>query len=424
MLLRDALAVEKETSSGLYLDTLTGARAVAVMWVFVLHIWKFAGEGALPVTTPFGVWFDLQHFVAQGEWGVRLFFALSGFLLSLPYLTRESKKKTFWNNTATFYERRALRILPGYYAILLVLLITGVLGLTTLPSASLMFGHTAFINFWWMEPALLGVFWTLPVEITFYLLFPWLVKLLKPRSWWVLLIGCILAAFISRFLMRHYALNGHEWVWGFGSSFAAQMEFFIFGMLAALCFVRIKPSPRTGDLCMIFGALLMALMVWATGPRVMDLIHWYGSIHYAFYVPSALAIAVFVFGAAAGGPLARALLANRVMMFIGTISFSLYLWHTFFMLLITFDPRHFGEPSTWRSVAIASLFVLPPTLMAAYASYRWVELPFLKIRHHAQGTHAGWFSRHPMLTLALAAATLVFLTGIANLTVHLALPLK
>ena len=130
MLLRDALAVEKETSSGLYLDTLTGARAVAVMWVFVLHIWKFAGEGALPVTTPFGVWFDLQHFVAQGEWGVRLFFALSGFLLSLPYLTRESKKKTFWNNTATFYERRALRILPGYYAILLVLLITGVLGLT------------------------------------------------------------------------------------------------------------------------------------------------------------------------------------------------------------------------------------------------------------------------------------------------------
>ena len=64
------------------------------------------------------------------------------------------------------------------------------------------------------------------------------------------------------------------------------------------------------------------------------------------------------------------------------------------------------------------------TLMAAYASYRWVELPFLKIRHHAQGTHAGWFSRHPMLTLALAAATLVFLTGIANLTVHLALPLK
>lgn len=62
----------------------------------------------------------LASFWVFGNTGVQLFFVLSGFLLFLPY-ARAMLFQERWPKTRTFYMRRALRILPGYYFSLLLL---------------------------------------------------------------------------------------------------------------------------------------------------------------------------------------------------------------------------------------------------------------------------------------------------------------
>ena len=176
MFLKKSLEIEQKTTSGVFLQTLTGVRAVAVLWTLLLHMWGITRGGALYIPLPFEGQIGIRTLAESGEWGVRIFFVLSGFLLSLPYL-KQNDARAFLQRTKTFYERRAVRILPAYYVLLLVLLYLTLFGYSKLPSTSYMFGHVLFINSWWYEPPLRGVFWSLSVEVCFYLVLPFLITL-------------------------------------------------------------------------------------------------------------------------------------------------------------------------------------------------------------------------------------------------------
>jgi peptidoglycan/LPS O-acetylase OafA/YrhL len=414
MFLKKSLEIEQKTTSGVYLQTLTGVRAVAVLWTLLLHMWGITLGGALYIPLPFEAQIGIRTLAESGEWGVRIFFVLSGFLLSLPYL-KQNDARTFWQRTKTFYERRAVRILPAYYALLLVLLYLTLFGYSKLPSTSYMLGHVLFINSWWYEPPLRGVFWSLSVEVCFYLVLPFLITALRPGRWPYLFIGAFMVAFLFRVVLRHYAIAGNPQLWELSFSFMGQMEYFIAGMMAAYFFARRQPEGRVGDRFMFVGLLMISIELQLFFRHPERLMAWFQPIHYAFTPLVALAIALFIYGAAAGGRFARALLGNKVMVFIGTISFSLYLWHTVFMDAFAHAGLLDGL-MPWNRFAIASLYLLPPILITSMASYWLVEMPFLRIRHQSDEPNSGsWISRHPVQALALAGLVLVLLTAIANL---------
>jgi peptidoglycan/LPS O-acetylase OafA/YrhL len=422
MFLKQSLEVERKTSSGMYLDTLTGVRAVAVLWTLILHMWGITHGGDLLIPNPFGRDLNMRLFAQSGEWGVRIFFVLSGFLLSLPYL-RQTTTIPLWQKALNFYERRALRILPAYYALLLVMLYLCLFGYDKLPSPSYMLGHVLFINHWWMEAPIRGIFWTLPVEVSFYLVLPVLILALNPRHWLLLLLGTVTLVFCFKVAIRYYAQAGHPDLWPLGISFLAQMEYFVAGMLAAHFFVQRRPSGKNGDRWMLLAVILVVLQLQLFGRHVERVLAWYPHSHYTFSFFSAVTLAMFTYGAAAAGPAARMLLGNRGMVFIGTISFSLYLWHTVFMDAFDHARLLQGIPTDIK-FSVACLYMLPPIFIASMASYWFIELPFLRIRHDTGQQSGNWITRRPVAALALAGVMLVVLTWIANLAFAVNHPVK
>jgi len=143
-----------------HIPSLDGVRAFSFLLVFVAH----AGLGN---TVP-------------GGFGVTIFFFLSGFLITT--LLRGEFEKNSAINFPHFWLRRALRILPPFYLVLVLAVVT-----TRLVDPSLELSRGALIaqslqytNYWIIfhgyenQPLGTGVYWSLAVEEHFYLVFPWL----------------------------------------------------------------------------------------------------------------------------------------------------------------------------------------------------------------------------------------------------------
>ncbi|MGH2482307.1 MAG: acyltransferase family protein, partial [Ktedonobacteraceae bacterium] len=148
---------------------LDGLRAFAALGVVTLHTTYLIGHALFNEYT----YSWLASFWVFGNTGVQLFFVLSGFLLFLPY-GRALLFQEKWPGTRTFYKRRALRILPGYYFSLFMLLI--------------FVQHSYFLPTHWPQLFLFFTFfmdssratfqqinvpyWSLGVEVQFYLFLP------------------------------------------------------------------------------------------------------------------------------------------------------------------------------------------------------------------------------------------------------------
>jgi peptidoglycan/LPS O-acetylase OafA/YrhL len=182
------LSVSSETemprrfSSKLHIAELDGIRAIAIWLVLFDHIvdgWPTPPEALAVIPAPI-------RFIALHGWlGVDLFFVLSGFLITGILLDARDSPKYFRN----FYARRILRILPLYYLVILVMYVAYqsgqsyfLISLVFLANLAPLFG----VN----SPHGPDVFWSLSVEEHFYLLWPWLVRLLSRRqlTWAALLL--------------------------------------------------------------------------------------------------------------------------------------------------------------------------------------------------------------------------------------------
>ncbi len=185
------------------LDTIRG---VAILMVVVFHgfgpiFWSMQGRP---------VW-QRAIFVAsrQGWAGVNLFFVLSGFLITGILLDSVGKPRYY----ARFYSRRALRILPVYYLMLLVILVWNY-SIGTPPVATLVFVGLSFIYLSNMVP-LFGVInlypllWSLSVEEHFYLLWPTVIHRLSRRG--IAMVALSICVMVPA--LRMYALNAWTEPW-------------------------------------------------------------------------------------------------------------------------------------------------------------------------------------------------------------------
>jgi peptidoglycan/LPS O-acetylase OafA/YrhL len=172
-----------------YLPQLDGLRAFAVFAVMLHHFLPL--NRVLP-----------EDFVTLGSLGVRLFFVLSGFLITgilLRCRQRASDGETKPSQQLRrFYVRRFLRIFPVYYVTL------GIVALLNLPTVrESFFWHVAYLSnflfsFLGRFEGPLSHFWSLAVEEQFYLLWPWLI-VFAPRRF---LHGIILMTVISAPVFR------------------------------------------------------------------------------------------------------------------------------------------------------------------------------------------------------------------------------
>jgi peptidoglycan/LPS O-acetylase OafA/YrhL len=162
---------------------LDSVRALAALWVFAYHVWQFGGSPLLLVSFA-GLSFDLFAPIHHGPAGVDVFMVLSGFCLFWP-LTKDQSVFD-WKEYAL---KRARRILPAYYgamayAILTPILLVCIVRLAgwqanpqPIPSlrqilTHLFLIHTLFRDTW---DGITGAFWSMGLEMQFYVAFPFLV---------------------------------------------------------------------------------------------------------------------------------------------------------------------------------------------------------------------------------------------------------
>jgi peptidoglycan/LPS O-acetylase OafA/YrhL len=369
-----------------YRADIDGLRAVAVLSVLLYHVDSGLFSG--------------------GYVGVDVFFVISGYLIT-TIIVREIRDGRF--SIVRFYERRARRILPALAAVVLAVLAVGALLLTparlrdlgsSTVAAALFCSNVLFYlrSGYFDSPAeakpLLHT-WSLAVEEQYYIFFPLLLLLIArfgSRRFLPWLAGLAALSFLACAVVTRidaaaafYLIPTRAW------------ELFVGSVLSLQAF----PAPtgrRTRDAVAALGA---ALIVWAV----------------CLYTPQTpfpgVAAALPTLGAAlvihagGGGPsTVSRLLSLKPVVFVGLISYSLYLWH--WPVIVYARLYLVRAPDAVQAAAMAAA-----SLGLAVLSWRYVETPFRTKR---------LFPRTAPLLGAAAAAVLMMLGGGLALRTSAGLP--
>ena len=143
------------------IPSLDGLRALSIALVLIAHL---AGTRNFPLSEAAG------NFWGLGEFGVRVFFVISGFLIT--GLLMQELATTGRIDLPRFYLRRTLRIFPAYYTLLIALGLASLAGAVTLAPHDLAHGATYTSNYYLGRSWFMGHTWSLSVEEQFYVLWP------------------------------------------------------------------------------------------------------------------------------------------------------------------------------------------------------------------------------------------------------------
>jgi len=250
------------------LEALRGVAALLVMALHALH----AAPSVYGSPALLDRWV-LASFV-WGWIGVPVFFVLSGFVLTLPWLAADGAAAApAWK---PYLARRAARVLPAFW-LQLALVALGLALLGDFPGAS----TGASLTHWpwqlgmgfYLDPAIrpwLSVWWTLPVELSFYVVLPWLLAR-RPRQRVRWLAGLILGAIVLRGVA---GAGGTPTAWALALAFhlPTRIDAFLLGVVAALLWHSRGAAVSAARACglMAFGSLLalgsIVLVTWVQAP--------------------------------------------------------------------------------------------------------------------------------------------------------------
>ena len=361
------------------LPGLDGLRAVACLLVFGVHFGQ--------ITALQGRWgpFDVARWLANGNTGVALFFALSGFLLSLPYW-RVQRENQPLPAAGRFFARRAARILPAYFACLGALVIANRHWQEADAGLDILLHVLMLFNF--REASTLSInppFWTLAVEAQFYLLLPLLFVLLRGSRRAVALSALLLlgvAAYGAHLARLPAAGPAPAWV---TYSLLAHLPHFLLGVVTGGLFDARRPpaSRRGGVLDALLAAVLLLLIVILATP-LDEVLQLPGGRYNLPFVPLLLCLLVVLVPVTRLGRLA---FDSAPLRGIGRVSYGVYIYHLpvqhVTARLMTRESLNPAEH--WLLFGAVSLGV---TLLTAAASYLLVERPVLRATRRRLGRTA------------------------------------
>lgn len=368
-----------------YVRGLTGLRGFAALWVFLYHAWVYA-EPRLMTVTLGDVTLDLTPLFSTGWAGVDFFFVLSAFLLALPF-AHWACGEADYPSIPRYIGRRFKRIFPAYWAQLaILLLVAATTAFYAFPSRESLAAHAVmYFNLppWWVSP-LNGVWWTLPTEFLFYVLLVPLSVLLKNRAARAVLLSLVALAWLYRWwVVEAFGQTQPGRVFSLMGNTLGYLDIFIIGTLCAFLYVRRGRGPGRRPhpgLLLALGVLGVLLVLYS--------IHWlygyYWSGHILLFLKNTLigvSISAIIMSILLGSRLANGLLANRLMMHFGIISYSIYLWH--FPIVVALSKWSFIADYPGYRLPLLLAFSVPATWLAAWCSYRFVERPFLVRRRKA-----------------------------------------
>jgi peptidoglycan/LPS O-acetylase OafA/YrhL len=365
-----------------YLPEIESLRGIAIALVFVFHadVWS-----TFPFLSRTGSWpSPALGYVWSGHTGVTLFFILSGFLLSLPFLEEAyGGRRVSWR---LFYTRRALRILPLYYVAVVAATAITAHGLADL------WRGVPYLAFLESKPGLTtpmppfsGVWWSLATEMQFYAVLP-LVALAFARSRRTTL--CLLAVYGAAVLA--ISLRPVMDPWLRAQSVIGRGPLFVLGILAAWLWQRHGPGLRVrlagsrflssggADLALLLVLVTLAyLLRWSTFRGFMSL---EVTGEYLWHVPEGVLWTMVLLLVVLFPLRSRVLIVNPVAARLGVLSYSIYVLHQP-VLEYTLQPWRAWLPQAalgWDPL-IACWFVLAAAtcLGLAIVTYRVIERPFL-----------------------------------------------
>lgn len=348
------------TAGRRFIPEVDGLRFVAISAVLLFHLNTAVWDYGVPPGTPRDG--PLASLVAQGFYGVELFFVLSGFILGLPF-ARVAAGRSEPVNLKAYYLRRLTRLEPPYVLALVGVFLAGLLigrrrGLELWPSllAGLVYQHNAIFG---EANVINGVAWSLEVEVQFYVLMPLLARLFFIRHQ-VARRGLLLGLIGASAAVGVFFVAGHPRL---ELSLAGHLHEFLAGLLLADVYVSDwKEAPATAPRWD-----LVALVGWALLPWLVKLGGWVGL---------ALPFLVLVlYMAAFRGPIMRRVLSSPWLVTIGGMCYSIYLLHHPILMLLSARLAPLVPRGSFESRLFVYAGLLVPTLLVCAAFFVLVERP-------------------------------------------------
>lgn len=360
-------ALEKPHATN-YLVQLDGLRFVAIALVLVDHFTAAINK------------------IPMGPLGVNLFFVLSGFLITRILISSRGKfegtAQGFGGYFKRFFIRRTLRIFPVYYLCILLLFLFNVPPVREKLPWFLLYGSNIYmaIHQTWM--GVVDHFWSLSVEEQFYIIFP-LVIFFVPKKW---LVPTFITMLIISILFRlYFFLAGYNWIVNYVSMPACLDSFGLGALMAWLLLFRNELFVK------IFSK---GWLVW------LGLLLWVGIVYWSKTLETPkniltdvwerLAGSVFCFFLIGKGVLGyqgimKVFLENKVVLYLGKISYGLYAYHN-----LVFNHYHSSQnhptlrvlrkiehyvPFVANNLLFESVFFFSITVMVASISWYLMEKP-------------------------------------------------
>lgn len=361
-----APAVTACTSTG-HMPHLDGIRAFAVCAVILEH-WASGMPRPIQATV---------ERLDLGAWGVECFFVLSGFLITLLLLQAKAAGQPFPIALRNFYTRRALRIFPAYYLVLLI-------GVFVSPTMREVIGwHALYVgNLYplWHDTFLPlgGHFWSLAVEEQFYLFWPPVVLLLPRRTiMGVALMLCVLGP-LSRAALW-LAMGGvHLSMWTIPTT---TLDLLGFGALLACVRQQRRLTADHMFMKRLRWVGLAALLAFA-----FAFSHARGTVVFAIVARSltALVFGSLVLQASFGfRGVGRHVLGNRLVVWLGIISYGLYVFHPFVPPVYLQIVNWLGTaPDLWGAYYVRYPLLAAMLLLVTSLSFRLIEQPIRSYGRH------------------------------------------
>lgn len=357
-----------------HMPELDSIRGLAILGVLLYHGFYFTRDLSI-----YSSWHKIfLKTMAVGQYGVDLFFILSGFLITGILLNTRDRKDYY----RRFYLRRALRILPAYYLTLLILVVfklttKGFLWMSLLYSSnlSLLFGI----------PMSYTVLWSLAVEEHFYLVWPTAVRKISPRGLMALAASLIVLSPALRFgcvLLPTkdggIAQGCAYYTWNCADGLAL-------GAVMALVIRRMGDDRRKFfrfSLFLIAIGFLIAGVGYPFGitTRMNPVGAALQAVPWHFGMGGLLGIFVVI-----GSGKWKAFVTPRILTFIGAISYGLYLYHMLFSIAYQWVERRTGfeqrwNLDLWQRTWLPITVVGTAAIVFSYLSRWYFEEPFLRLK--------------------------------------------
>lgn len=363
-------------------NDIDGLRAIAVLSVFVFHL--------------------RPSLLLGGFIGVDVFFVISGFLIT-KILLREIETDQF--TFSSFYIRRIRRIFPTLFVVLFSSLLVAILLLgpidliwfcKVLRYAAVQISNILFekkVEYFDTQFDITPLLhtWSLGVEEQFYFVFPLLLfaifKGKKDRNFAFvfLLILSLFSLALSQFLLTNSPQI---------SFFSLASRFWELGLGGLLAFDQIKkPKDSINEILAIFGLSLIVSSLLLTNKDQFPGI---------YAIPACIGTSLIIFSGQFHQTLVARFLGNRILVFFGLISYSLYLWH---YPTIEFYKELSGSLKI-STIAATTIFLL--VTFISHLSYKHIETPFRKVRSLSQEKTFQIFGKKIYLPFAVSLGCILF----------------